>query len=209
MSLPPLATAADLASALQRTLDPVQAELAIRRASARVRKYCRQDLTFTQADTVTIPGGSRILRLPQRPLVVDASNPLTVTELFGITGVQYIAIEGRDFTRLGNNLTRGQAWWAQTRLMGWPWLRPQGAWAERVQVTYSHGYQVIPDDITDVVLDLAAMNLTNPQALRQESIDDYSRTFAAETIGSAALTAAHKEDLRPYRGAAFTVVPIT
>lgn len=209
MALPPLATVSDLENALQRTLDPGQANLALQRASARVRKWCRQTLTLVENETITLPGQSRILRLPQRPVVVDDTHPLTVTELFGITDVEYEALEGRDFTRIGSELTRGQAWWAPGRLMGWPWMRPQGIWAQRVRVTYSHGYTEVPDDILDVVLDLAQMSMTNPQGLRSESIDDYSRTFAAETIGGAQLTEQHKEDLRPYRVRSFNGVPVT
>lgn len=209
MTLPLLATADDLAAALQRTIDPTQAEVALRRASARVRKYTRQALTFVADDTVTLPGGGRVLRLPQRPLTVDDQHLLTVVELFGMTNEEYVAVEGRDFTRIGTELTRGEAWWAPTRLMGWPWLRPQGIWAQRVRVTYSHGYAEVPDDIVDVVLDLAAMGMTNPQGLRSEAIDDYSRTFASETIGGAQLAPEHKEALRPYRVSAFSVAPVT
>jgi hypothetical protein len=209
VSLLPLATADDLAAALQRPVDDAQAALALRRASARVRKYCRQDITLMENETVTLPGNSRVLRLPQRPLLLDDEHPLTVIELFGISDVEYPALEKRDYTRVGTELTRGEAWWAPTRLMGWPWMRPQGIWAQRVRVTYSHGYAEVPDDIVDVVLDVAAMSLTNPQGLRAESIDDYSRTFAAETIGSGKLDPAHQEALRPYRVAAFSVVPVT
>jgi hypothetical protein len=206
VTLPLLATVADLEAALQRTLDPTQAALAIKRASGRVRRYTRQDLSFVSQDTVLLDGGDSILTVPQRPLVVDAQNPLTVVELADFSGVEYTAVENRDFTRLGNELQRGYPWYGtRTRLMGWPWNRALGVWTPRVRITYSHGYQTIPDDIEDVVLDLAAMNLTNPQGLRQESIDDYSRTFAAETIGGAQLTKDHKDDLRPYRRSAFSV----
>lgn len=208
MSLPALAQQADLEAALQRTLDPTQAAMALRRASARVRQWCRQDFTFTAQDQILIPGGGRILRLPQRPVVVDTNDPLTVVELWGITGLPYTCLEGRDFTRIGAELQRGQPWWQPSRLMGWGRQHMTGAWAPRVQVTYSHGYQSIPDDVVDVVVDLASMNLTNPQGLRAESIDDYSRTFAAETIGAAQLTAQHKEDLRQYRGSTFSVTPV-
>lgn len=210
MSPTPLATQADLEAALQRSLDPAQAAMALRRASARVRKYCRQEFTFVENETIVLPGNSRVLRLPQRPLVVDDTHPLTVVELFGVANTEYEAVEGRDFTRIGTELTRGEAWWAPTRLMGWPFMRPMGIWAPRVRVTQSHGYpDEFPDDVVDVVLDLASMAMTNPQGLRSESIDDYSRTFAAETIGGPQLTAEHKEALRPYRAGAFSVDPVT
>ena len=208
MSLPPLATQDDLEAALQRTLDPTQAAVALKRASARVRRYARQDFTFVQGDTIELPGRSQILRLPQRPVVVDADNPLTVIELFGVADEQYECLEHRDYTRIGSQLTRGEAWWAPTRLMGWPWLRPQGIWADRVLVTYSHGYTEVPDDVEDIVLDLAAMNLSNPKNLRAEAVDDYSVTYSQETIGGALLTADHKDALRGYRIGTFNLKPV-
>jgi len=102
-----------------------------------VRKYCRQEITLVENETITLPGNGRVLRLPQRPIIVDDAHPLTVIELFGISNVEYEALELRDFTRISTELTRGEAWWAPTRLMGWPWMRPQGIWAQRVRVTYS------------------------------------------------------------------------
>jgi hypothetical protein len=171
-----------------------------------VRRYTRQDITFVENETITLPGGERELRVPQYPLVVDDTHPLTVIEVADFSGVEWTAIENRDYSRIGNELTRGYPWQAPNRLMGWPWNRALGIWGPKVRVTYSHGYDEVPDDIVDVVLDLATMNLSNPENLRQVAIDDYQRTFAAETIGSAKLTQQHKEDLRPYRRAAFSVV---
>ena len=204
MALPPLATAADLGTA-GSTASGAQIDLALRRASARVRRYTGQDISFVANETIEVPGGGRVLQVPQRPLVVDGTYPLTVVEAGEFGGVDLTAVEGRDFTRLGNELTRGYPWQAPTRLMGWPFNRPQGVWAPKVRLTYSHGYAEVPDDIVDIVLDLATMNLSNPENLRTVSIDDYSRTYAAETIGGARLTKDHKADLRPYRRPAFSV----
>lgn len=206
MALPPLATAADLAAAGATGSDEAM-ELALRRASGRVRRYTRQDFTFVADDTVELAGGERVLRLPQYPLVVDDGHLLTVAEVADFGGVEWTAIEDRDYTRLGNELTRGYPWQAPTRLMGWPWNRPQGIWAPRVRVTYSHGYGEVPDDVVDVVLDLATMNLSNPGNLREVAIDDYRQVFASESIGGARLSKSQKEDLRPYRRPAFSVVP--
>lgn len=206
MALPPLATAADLRDAGAAGTDEAL-DLALRRASARVRRYTRQDFTFVENETIELPGGERVLRLPQYPLVTSEGYPLIVVEVADFGGIEWVVLESRDYSRLGNELTRGYPWQAPTRLMGWPWSRAQGVWAPKVRVTYSHGYAEVPDDIVDVVLDLATMNLANPENLRQVSIDDYQRTFASETIGSARLTQAHKEDLRPYRRAAFSVAP--
>lgn len=210
MALPLLASAADLENAMgvaPGSLDAGRAELALRRASGRVRKYTRQVITFVAGETIDVPAGGRVLRVPQRPLVVDGDNPLTVVELADFSGIQWVAIENRDYSRIGDELTRGYPWQAPSRLMGYPFTRQLGVWAPKVRLTYSHGYAEVPDDIVDVVLDLASMNLANPENLRSVAIDDYNRTFASETIGSAQLTKGHKDDLRPYRVAAFSVAP--
>jgi hypothetical protein len=205
VALPPLATAADLAAAGATGSDEAM-DLALRRASARVRRYTRQDITFVAEDIVDLSGGGRVLRLPQYPLLVDESHPLNVVEVADFSGAEWTAMEDRDFSRLGNELTRSYPWQASTRLMGWPGTAPQGVWAPKVRVTYSHGYDEVPDDIVDVVLDLATMNLANPGNLREAAIDDYRRVFASETIGGARLSKSHKEDLRSYRRSAFSVV---
>lgn len=206
MALPLLATAADL-QATGVTGTPEAIEMALRRASARVRRYTGQQFTLVESDTVELRGGERVLLLPQRPLIVDVQSPLTVVEVADFAGIELEAVENRDFSRLGGELTRGYPWQAPTRLMGWPFNRVQGVWADKVRVTYSHGYSEIPDDVLDVVLDLATMNLTNPNGLRSETVGGESLTYAAETIGNAKLTRQHKEDLRPYRRTAFSVIP--
>lgn len=205
MVLPLLASAADLTTA-GATGTAEQMELALRRASARVRSYTRQVISFVANETIEIPGGERVLRVPQRPLVVDATHLLTVVELDGFGGIEVPAIEGRDFSRLGNELTRGYPYYAPTRTMGWPWRQQLGVWAPRVRLIYSHGDEEIPDDIVDIVLDLAMKNLSNPEMLRTVAIDDYSRTYASETIGNATLSRDQKADLRPYRRPAFSVI---
>lgn len=208
MALPPLATVAELEAAMQvapGALPAASADLALRRASARVRVYTRQDFTVVENDSVTLRGGDRVLVLPQRPLIVDGDHPLTVVELPDWGGAEIELVEDRDYTRLGNELTRGYPWYNTSRYAGWPWNHTQGVWAPRVRVLYSHGDGEVPDDVVDVVLDLATMNMSNPTNLRSEAIDDYSRTYASETIGNARLTRGHKDDLRPYRRAAFSV----
>ncbi|MFD8577151.1 hypothetical protein ACFV1H_17695 [Streptomyces virginiae] len=204
MTLPPLATAADLAAA-GATGSSDAMDLALRRASARVRRFTRQDITFVSGETVELAGGERVLRLPQYPLVVDDGNPLTVVEVADFGGTDWTAVEDRDYSRLGNELTRGYPWQAPSRLMGWPWCGPSGVWAPKVRVTYSHGYDEVPDDIVDIVLDLATMNLTNPGNLREVAIDDYRQVYASETIGGARLSREHKADLRAYRRPSFSV----
>lgn len=167
-------------------LDLAKAQLAIRCGSGIVRALAgppRQDLEFVSQETIELRGGQRVLTLPQRPAVVDGDNPLTVVEIGDFGAIDFVAVEGRDFERLGNELTRGYPYWGTTRLQGWPHNRSFGAWTQRVRVTYSHGYVTITDEIQSIVLDIAQMQYDNPLRLRSVRIDDYSEDFATEALG--------------------------
>lgn len=182
-----LATPAQLASRVQGDVDTATAQLALDNASGLIRAVARQQFDFVSQETVILVGTGQILVLPQRPIVVDGTNPLTVTELGDFGAIDFTLVEGRDFVRVGNELKRGfPYWWTGTsRLMGWPLRRPLGVWAPRVQVTYSHGYTTIPDDVVALTLDVAQALYTNPQGLRSMTIDDYSETRATEMLGAA------------------------
>lgn len=192
-----LITTSQLASHLQMDLDAATADLAVNRGSGLVRALARQTLSFVSQETVVLRGGERVLTLPQRPLVVDTgSNPLTVVEIGEFGAEDFTMVEDRDYSRIGNELTRGYPWWwnSTQRLMGYPRTRPTGVWAPKVQVTYSHGDTVIPDHIQGFALDAAGVLYDNPTMLRSLTIDDYTETKAAEVLG-AALTASIRDQL--------------
>src|SRR5215470_13504013 len=144
-----LGTPDQLASALQMDLDAATAQLALDVASGFVRAIARQTFSFVSQETVELWGNERVLTLPQRPLVVDADNPLTVVEVGEFGGIDFTCLEDRDYSRLGNELTRGYPWWWSDtqRLMGYPRTRPLGVWTPKVRVTYSHGDTTIQDDV--------------------------------------------------------------
>jgi hypothetical protein len=184
-----LVTPAQLALRLRKgPIDLSAAQEAVDKASGLVRAIARQQFDFVSQETVVLVGNERVLTLPQRPLVVDTGpNLLTVTELGEFGGVSISMIENRDYSRVGNELTRGYPWWWNNsqRLMGYPRTRPLGVWAPRVQVTYSHGYTMIPDDVQSIALDAASVLFDNPRGLRSITIDDYSETKATEVLGAA------------------------
>lgn len=206
MALPPLATEYELRDYLPGVTIPTNsALLALRIASRRIRRFTRQDFTFVENETVILTGGEQVLRLPQRPLFVDATHPLTVAEIPDGTGIEVPAVENRDFIVSGNELKRGSPLYAPTRTMGWPFNWPLGVWADRVKVTYSHGYEEIPDDLVGVCLDLAAATLSNPRRLRSESAGATAVTYTVETFGTGSLTSDHKTTLRDYMRTAYSV----
>lgn len=182
-----LITTSQLASRLQQDLDASSAQEAVDKGSGLVRAVAKQTFSFVSQETVVLKGGERVLTLPQRPLVVDGSNPLTVTEVGEFGGIDVSMLEDRDYSRIGNELTRGYPWWwnSTQRLMGYPRTRPLGVWAPRVRVIYSHGDMVISDDVQSIALDAASVLYDNPTALRSVQIDDYSETKATEVLGAA------------------------
>lgn len=209
----PLITKAQLAARLHKdvdALDDATAELALFTSSGIVRGLTQQTISLVENETVILGGGTQKLTLPQRPLLDDVDHPLTVVEIGDFGGTDLPMVEDRDFTRLGNELTRGQSWWQTSRLMGWPRTRVLGVWAARVRVTYSHGYPLdaIPGDIVDACLDAAVPSYKNPTGLRQRSIDDYSETFASEFLGAALVANLKvKLGLLGRRRGAWTVTP--
>ncbi|WTW93622.1 hypothetical protein OG216_09645 [Streptomycetaceae bacterium NBC_01309] len=205
--LPPLATADDLADYTQSAIPLATAERALRTASATIRSFTRQIFTRVDNDEVILAGGERVLVLPQRPAVVDDDHPLTVVELADGGGADFTALEGRDYTRLGSELSRGFPWPAQDRYMGWPYDRVRGIWAPRVRVIYSHGDLEAPDDVVGICLDLAAATVSNPNRLRSESSGSVSVTYTVETFGTGKLTDDHRLILSRYRRTMHSVAP--
>jgi hypothetical protein len=180
MALPPLATAAELDAATQSTIPAATAALALASASAVIRRWTRQDISLVADDVVSLRVIDECeLVLPQRPVV-------------SVSQVKVNSLVLQDWVLSGDRLLRTGGW---RRLPGTTTYPDPGL----VEVTYTHGEDPWPDDVRAVCLDLAAMSVTNPGGLRSVAIDDYSRTFAAETLGTGTLSDAHKEILRDYR----------
>ncbi|MFD5795601.1 hypothetical protein ACFWIO_19085 [Streptomyces diastatochromogenes] len=180
MALPPFATAAELAAAMQAPVDAAAADLALASASAVIRKWTRQTITRVADDVAQL----RVidcdeLVLPQRPVE-------------SVSEVKVHALVLNDWVLSGDRLLRTG---------GWRYLPGTSSYPDPgiVQVTYTHGWDEIPDDVRAVCLDLAASTLANPAMLRQEAIDDYTRTFAAESLGLGGLSESHKAMLGDYR----------
>jgi hypothetical protein len=187
MDGPPLATPDDLSAFLQRDVPADQAEVSLRIASSVVRGYTGQTITFVSGDVMVLEGGGPTIVLPQRPIVVDDDNPLTVVELAEYGTANLTMTENLTYTRFQDELRRYC-----------------GTWTRRVRVTCSHGHTTVPGDVVAAVLDIAGRSLTNPSGLRSVTIDDYSRTYASETLGGASLSQANRLTLTSYRRSAAT-----
>lgn len=183
--LPPLATVDAFAEYIGQTLDAAgqaRASRVLAAASARIRGFCKQTITLVENDTVTL----RIIEpdelvLPQRPVISVSSvvvNGMTVTD-WALRGDKLIR-------RYGWNYFPGAHIWPDPRL---------------ATVVYSHGYVDVPDHVPMICMEIANMTFSNPQGLRQEAIDDYSRTWAVETVGAGELTKGHEKLLRDIKRA--------
>ncbi|MEW2415292.1 hypothetical protein AB0953_16475 [Streptomyces sp. NPDC046866] len=181
MALTAFATAAELAAAIQQPdLDATTADLALASASAVIRAWTRQTISRVTDDVVTLRAIDRCeLVLPQRPVV-------------SVSQVRVNSLVLSDWVRSGDRLLRTGGW---THLPGTTTYPDPGL----VEVTYTHGWDEIPDEVRAVCLDLAAMTVTNPGGLREVAIDDYRRVFASETLGAGTLSEAHKAMLGGYR----------
>lgn len=183
-----LATAAQLRNHLnnQGIPDDVAAQ-AITNASGLIRAVARQDFTFVAGDVVTVEGSGRDLTVPQRPLVVDAQNPLAVVGLDDLGQHPVTLTEGVHFRRLGDTLSMRRRTQWQPRLgahgYGAPaFTWPLGIWPPLVKLTYSHGYATCPDWLTTVALETAAVYATNPMHLRSETVGQVTLTWATESL---------------------------
>lgn len=167
MSLTPLATPADLALRLQRTLtagETSQAEALLRDASGKIRRYTRQDFTRVENDVVVLRVVEQRIVLPQRP----ADKP---------TSISYA--DGQGF------VLSPVAWWFngidQVDFTPPTWLvnGPSFTFFRRpstVSVTYSHGDTDIPDDILGIACAMVARVIAIPglmPGLRSGALDDF------------------------------------
>lgn len=157
------ATAEDLGAYLGETLTGsrlLQSIVALEIATATIQGWTRRRLEFVEDDTVLLAGTrSAELVLPEAPVV-----NVTAVELDGV------AVAASSYQRTGAVLHRSGGWGS-----------PGGA----VEVTYSHGYQPIPDDVRVVCLQMAARGLSNPLGIRQEGIGSYNVTYAGDAPGAA------------------------
>lgn len=157
--MPAFATLDDLNAVLGETIDETRGELALDLASGAIRSWTRQTLDLVEDDTLTVPGSwDTNLTLPERPVVDITSVTVDAEEL-----------EADSWRLDGDALYRLSRW---------------GGPDVTVEVVYTHGYEIIPDDIRGFCLRLAARWLTNPQGLRTESIGTYSVGFGGDITGA-------------------------
>lgn len=177
-----LATVADLQDRLGRALDATETTRAgalLEGASARVRTYTGQQ--FEQSTTTNrLRVRNGSIRLSQRP--VTAVTTVKDTD--------------------GNVLTH--TWHAGDRLDVADQLT--GVWLD---VTYTHGYATIPDDIVEVVCQMVLRTFGLPSesaGITQQAAGSFSYSVsAAAAAGAVGMLADERAALAPYRRVGGTI----
>lgn len=185
--LPPLATISDVECRLARSLTEAESdrmECLLRDASAAVRSYTGQQFTVTEDDQVRIKVRGGMIRLPQRPVTA-------VSAVASTTG-----------TALLHTWDAGSQIWLSTYLPSAN-LAPHRNAGQYADVTYSHGYATVPDDIVAVVCQMASRALgTAPDqtGVQSETVVSYSYQLgAAAAAGGIGMLPAERQVLDRYK----------
>lgn len=158
-TLPPLADPADLGARLGKPASDTGIALALRMASERFRGQTRNPISLVEDDTIVLDGaGARVLRLPVWPVRSVAS--LTVA---------------------GQTVLDPE--WSEAGLLRLPSRFPD-VWRS-IEVVYTHGFDVIPGDVQEVVLDQAAsISEASPWLSQFTSGQEQVAMAAAATVGT-------------------------
>ncbi|KMS71768.1 mobile element protein [Streptomyces leeuwenhoekii] len=154
-----LAEPADLAVWLGVPADDPKLRQALAAASSRFRGAVRHPVTAVTGDVVTVDGtGRESVPLP--------AAPVTAVSEVRLDGA--LLAEAADFSWSSDGYLRrlgGQVWPDRLRC---------------IQVTYSHGYEVVPEDIAEVVIDQARALYTVLPGVQTRQVGGQSVTFGVQ-----------------------------
>lgn len=147
------------------TIDEDTANLLADLASDEIRDYLLQQIDFVANETITLYGdGGELIVLPEHPVTAVSSVLLA--------GQAIPLFDWRPNGQLRRVIYPGNQF-AGELTMSWPFGVP-------VVVTYSHGYQVVPNTIKAAALDFAVGVYENPNTLvTAKSVDDVSEAYRA------------------------------
>ncbi len=151
-----LADVDDLAVRTGRPVGDRSLLSALSRASSRFRGAVRHPVSVIYGDTIVVDGdGSSTLLLPAVPVL--AVHDVTVG---GVSVTDWeLSADGR--------------------------LRRYSGWPDRfgsITVTYDHGFDPVPDDVTDAVLEMAAATLNVEPGVSSMSVGGESISFVQAGI---------------------------
>lgn len=156
----------------------------LRKASNRFRSAVHWSVHLAEEDLVVLDGdGSTTLTLPQTQ----------------VTEVASVQVDGQPLV-VGTDVR-----WSQVGVL----RRTSGCWPDRLRaldVVYSHGFDPIPEDIQDVVIEQARLafsvvpGLSSMQVGGESLTFDSGRPWSTQQIGTTAAWATAVENYRINRG---------
>lgn len=194
-----LATIADLEKELGRSLTATETAKApglLASASARIRGFCRRQLTAVANDTVVLRPVGSLLRLPCTP----------------VTAVDQVAMVGTAGTVDRVMTATEWAWDGIDTIELWPdpyrqdWPTASGTYADTYRVTYDHGAGTVPEYIVSKTVEIVLRHLITPSqvaGLVQERIGSYSYGYQQGTGSPGAAVRLSKEDKQDLREAGY------
>lgn len=195
----PLATSDDVLERLGRALtseETAKIDALLLDVSSAIRGYTHQTLT-SEETTALLVMSNRTIRLPLHPVTDVAS----VVDQFG-NAWPFQWMTGDDRISVATS-----TWINLFELNIYPWTR-----VGKLAVTYTHGYETIPDLIVGLACHLALRALGVPSTqsgIMQETITNYSYQIGtAAASGPFGLLASEKELLDSYRRLAGPIVMI-
>lgn len=145
----------DLATFLREDFDSddeARAKDLLKQASGEIDAELEQNLDQVQDDQVTLDGpGTELLVLPHWP----------------VTGLSLVEEDG-------DELTEGDDYrWSEVGLV----RRVDDDWTGKpraITVTYTHGYETVPEVVRSAAVQIAASWWSNPRQMQSETFGDYS-----------------------------------
>lgn len=153
-----------------------QGDAAIAAASAAIRAWTRRQFDYVTADVYTDQSGRSAFLLPELPVTNVSS-----VQVLGADGVTWITLDPNaaplpDYT-----------WDALTGLVTIYHIGQPIYLGRKVQVTYDHGYQAVPDTVKQVCVMAAARILANPYGAQRFQTGGVSVQFSHSNMGEASI----------------------
>jgi hypothetical protein len=172
-------------------------------ASAQVRRYCRRDFLYHDAEEQVLHGHDSEIYLPGRP-VVSVQSVVAIGGAAGLPDVPvpWFTFDGIDTIRLAPG----------SAIINLPeaWILGADSYPGTYRVAYTWGYAEVPDDVVMVTANAALSVLTAPTAAAGvvgETIGPYSYRLERGGGGVAvALSQADLMQLKDYRGGVRTLI---
>lgn len=158
-TLPALATSADVVARLGRALNPIESariDALLDDGSAFIRRYCRKDFLYHVNDVLKIRMSGGVIKLPYRPVdsvssVVAKSGAIGVPDI----NVTWYVFDNIDEITVPDPATSG--------IINLPEFWYDLNWfSETFEVTYSHGFPAIPQEVVSVLCTAVIAILTAP-----------------------------------------------